>query len=64
MEQELPEARARRKAELEAQHQRRITDLKKERAMLLAELASLKGLFSGIRRNQIEKRLTEIEKIL
>ena len=42
----------------------RIPVLKAERDRLKAELPTLKGLFSGKRRKEIETRLAEIEKEL
>lgn len=61
------EARIAEVARREAQETRRINlveNLEKEKAALQAELPTLKGLFSGIRRKEIESRLAEIEKEL
>ncbi len=68
---ERREAAARVKAErreaasrAEAERQKRVKDLTAEQGALRAELANLKGLFSGKRRREIEARLAQIEKDL
>ena len=48
----------------ETERKAKIAALKKEKADLQAELANLKGLFSGGKRRQIEARLAEIEEEL
>ena len=45
----------------EAERQARITALNAEKQSLQAELPTLKGLFSGGKRRQIEARLAQIE---
>ena len=47
--------------EREKERKKKITGLSKEKADLEAELPTLKGLFKGSRRKEVEARLTEIE---
>lgn len=53
-------ARAEKERELAARRARR-AELEQERDALKTELASLKGIFAGIRRRDIETRLEQIE---
>ena len=53
-------ARAEKERELAARRARR-AELEQERDILKTELASLKGIFAGIRRRDIETRLEQIE---
>ena len=53
-------ARAEKERELAARRARR-AELEQERDTLKTELASLKGIFAGIRRRDIETRLEQIE---
>ena len=67
LEQERIEAKAERQRQgaerqrQEAERQARITALNAEKQSLQAELPTLKGLFSGGKRRQIEARLAQIE---
>lgn len=68
LDQELAEAQERRKREAEEarrqeeqRKQVRLAELAAEKNALQAELAGLKGLFTGKRRKEIEARLAEIE---
>ncbi len=51
-------------AEAERQKRQRQSDLQNEQSHLQQELKSLKGLFTGKRRQEIESRLMQIEKEL
>lgn len=48
-------------AKAEAERQAKIDALEREKQSLQAELPTLKGLFSGVKRRQIEARLAQIE---
>lgn len=61
LDQELAEAQERRKQEAEKRCEAHKAALAQECAALQAELAGLKGLFTGKRRKEIMARLAEIE---
>ncbi|RKI65536.1 hypothetical protein D7V91_14100 [bacterium 1xD42-67] len=60
LEQEQAKIKARKKAECQA----KIAALNAEKASIRAELPTIKGLFSGGKRRELEARLTQIEKEL
>ena len=57
----LEQERETAKAKAKAERQAKIDALEREKQSLQAELANLKGLFSGGKRRQIEARLAQIE---
>ena len=52
------------RAKAEAERQAKIAALEAEKASIQAELPTLKGLFSGGKRRELETRLAQIEKEL
>ena len=61
VQQEREEARQRYEQECAAAKERRRMALKTEQSKLQAELPTIKGLFSGGKRKQVEARLEEIK---